>query len=159
MLDAATPSQITISEFEFDERRVIGRALRRWDQIRENAHFPDRERCLSAFNEGMSNYVVVIAIGSGEEDDRIVQCGTEFRNALAHDPVGSPVRTIMPSTIERGLVFWRVAAEMKKPIADVGEFTNASGEEILYRSVFLPVGDDSGTVTHLIGAFSYKTRH
>ena len=48
---------------------------------------------------------------------------------------------------------------MRKPIADVGEFTNASGEEILYRSVFLPVTDDGGSVTHLIGAFSYKTRH
>jgi hypothetical protein len=159
MLDAATPLQSSISEFEFDERRVIGRALRRWDQLRENALFPDRARCLIALNDSMSDSVVVIVIGSGEKEDRVIQCGNVFRDALARDPRGLPVGQIVPSTIEWGLVFWRIAAEMRKPIADVGEFTNADGEEILYRSVFLPVTDDGGSVTHLIGAFSYKTMH
>jgi hypothetical protein len=161
MLDAATPTQSSISEFEFDERRVIGRALRRWDQLRENqsAPFPDRARCLISLNDGMSDSLVVIAVGSDEKKDRVIQCGAVFREALARDPRGLPVGQIMPSTIERGLVFWRIAAEMKKPIADVGGFTNARGEEILYRSVFLPVTDDGGSVTHLIGAFSYKTMH
>ncbi len=159
MLDTATPLKSSIAEFEFDERRVIGRALRRWDQLRENALFPDRARCLIALNDSMSKSVVVIAIGSGEKEDCIIQSGRVFRDALALDPRGLPVSQVMPSTIERGLVFWRIAAEMRKPIADVGEFTNANGEEILYRSVLLPVTDDGDSVTHLIGAFSYKTIH
>jgi len=159
MLDTATPIQSSVSEFEFDERRVIGRALSRWDRLRENALYPDRARCLIALNYVMGESVIVIAIGPNEKDDCVIQSGSVFRDALAHDPRGLPVRQIMPSTIERGLVFWRIAAEMSKPIADVGLFTNANGEEIIYRSVFLPVTDDGVSVTHLISVFSYKTIH
>ncbi len=159
MLDTAAPSQISIADHDIDERRIIGRALRRWDALRDTAPFPDRELCLNSLNDGMSASIIVIAVGNNETEDHVIHCGTDFQNALACDPIGQPLRKIMPSTIERGLVFWRVAAEMKKLIADVGAFTNASGDEILYRSVFLPVTDDGGTVSHLIGAFSYKTVH
>ncbi|MBT6426502.1 MAG: hypothetical protein HOK30_02470, partial [Rhodospirillaceae bacterium] len=57
------------------------------------------------------------------------------------------------------LIFWRVAAEMRKPIADVGEFTNKQGEDVLYRSVLLPISEDGKKITHLMAAFSYKTVH
>ena len=159
MLDTAAPSQSSTSEVSIDERRVVGRALRRWDKLRGTAQIPDRDSCLNILHDGLSDSVFVIAVGSHEKKDIIIQCGPNFRDALAHDPLSFPVSEIMPSTIERGLVFWRVAAEMKRPIADVGEFTNADGDDILYRSVFLPVTDYGDTVTHLIGAFSYKTFH
>ena len=159
MLDTAAPSQISFPNYGVDERRVIGRALRCWDALRDTKPFPDRELCLDSLKVGMSESIIVIAVGANESEDHVIHCGTDFRNALACNPVGQPLQIIMPSTIERGLVFWRVTAEMKKPIADVGSFTNANGDEIMYRSVFLPVTDDGGTVSHLIGAFSYKTVH
>ena len=39
---------------------------------------------------------------------------------------------------------------------DVGNFTNTRGEEILYRSIILPLSDDQENVNYLVGAFSYK---
>ena len=42
---------------------------------------------------------------------------------------------------------------------DVGGFTNLDGEDVLYRSVFLPISEDGTQITHLMAAFSYKTVH
>jgi hypothetical protein len=66
---------------------------------------------------------------------------------------------ILPSSTDRGVIFWRVAAEMRKPISDVGEFTNLHGEDVLYRSVILPISEDGKRITHLMVTFSYKTTH
>ncbi|MBK19127.1 MAG: hypothetical protein CMM52_09875 [Rhodospirillaceae bacterium] len=159
MLDTARRSRNFASITDASERRLVGRALRNWENLRSKTPLPDRDLCLDSFEESYSDSVIVIAMGKEEKEDRVIHCGREFRDALARDPTGLPVKQIMPSMLERGLVFWRVAAEMKKPIADVGGFTNASGNEILYRSVFLPVTVNGGNVTHLIGAFSYKTVH
>jgi len=144
----------------FSERRIVGRALNCWDKLRKTGNFPSRSDCLSAFDEGLASGVVLIEVSEMEEDDRIVECGPAFRDALGQDPVGRTAKDILPSSIERGLIFWRVAAQMQKPIADVGAFTNADGKEILYRSVFLPISEDGGRhITHLMAAFSYKTVH
>lgn len=147
----------------FAERRAVGRALNCWDNLRNDSGggFPSRAACLKAFDEGegLTPGIVVIEVGDHEEDDRIVECGPLFRDAIGHDPVGEAARNVLPSATDRGLIFWRVAAQMQKPIADVGSFTNAAGKEILYRSVFLPISDDGKRITHLMAAFSYKAVH
>lgn len=144
----------------FTERRVVGRALNCWDNLRTTGDFPSRSECLAAFDEGMASGVIVIEVSEREEDDRIVECGPAFRDALGCDPVGHSAKEILPSSTERGLIFWRVAAQMQKPIADIGAFTNAEGREVLYRSVFLPISEKGGKhITHLMAAFSYKTSH
>lgn len=143
----------------FVERRAVGRALGCWDKLRETGVFPTRADCLDVFDEDVSDGVVIIEVTAREEDDRIVECGPLFRDAYGKDPVGLAAKYVLPSSTDRGLIFWRVAAEMKKPIADVGEFTNMKGEDVLYRSVFLPISEDGMRITHLIAAFSYKTTH
>jgi hypothetical protein len=45
---------------------------------------------------------------------------------------------------------------MRKPIADVGRFTNAAGHEIYYRSILLPLSDDQIEVNYVLGVFSFK---
>ena len=146
-------------EHPFVERRAVGRALICWDRLRESKELPSREDCLALFDEDLTNGVIVIEVTPQEEDDKIVECGPLFRNAWGRDPVGLAAKNVLPSATERGLVFWRVAAEMRKPIADVGTFTNQKGEDVLYRSVFLPISEDGKRITHLMAAFSYKTTH
>ena len=72
------------------------------------------------------------------------------------DPLGKKVMDVLPSATEKGLSFCRAAAELKKPIADVGQFTNIKGEDVCYRSVLLPLSNDQQTVNYLVGAFSFK---
>ena len=161
MTQPATDEFASAPPQPFAERRAVGRALSCWDTLRKSGDFPSRAACLKAFDEGdgLTPGVIVIEVGEHEEDDLIVECGPFFRDAIGHDPVGKSARNVLPSSTDRGLIFWRVAAQMQKPIADVGSFTNAAGKEILYRSVFLPISDDGKRITHLMAAFSYKTVH
>jgi len=146
-------------ERPYVERRAVGRALSCWDRLRKIKEFPSRADCLEIFDDDLTNGVIVIQFTPREEDDLIVECGPFFRDAYGRDPVGLSAKRILPSSTDRGLIFWRVAAEMRKPIADVGEFINLNGEEILYRSVLLPISEDGKRITHLMAAFSYKTTH
>ena len=143
----------------FIERRAVGRALSCWDRLRETKEFPSRADCLAIFDEDLANGVILIEFTPQEEDNLIVECGSLFRDAYGRDPVGLAANKVLPSATDRGLIFWQVAAEMRKPIADVGEFTNLNGENVLYRSVFLPISEDGKRITHLMAAFSYKTTH
>lgn len=143
----------------FSERRAVGRALNCWDGLKPDNGFPRWVDCLSRFDSRIQPGLLLIETGPVAESDTIIEAGPDFIEALGRDPIGLPAHAILPSSTERGLIFWRVAAELKKPIADVGGFTNANGIDIKYRSVFLPVSDDSRHVTHLLGAFSYKTVH
>ena len=53
--------------------------------------------------------------------------------------------------------FYRTSAELRKPIADVGEFVNARGKAIQYRCILLPLSRDQQIVDHVLGAFSFRT--
>ena len=141
----------------FSERRAVGRALSCWDRLRQIKEFPSRADCLEIFDDDLTNGIIVIEFTPREEVDLIVECGPLFREAYGRDPVGLAAKKILPSSTDRGLIFWRVAAEMRKPIADVGEFANLQSEDVLYRSVFLPISEDGKRITHLMAAFSYKT--
>lgn len=141
---------------KFTERRMVGRVLACWEELRAGRAFPGSSDYAAFAREGLADNLFLVAVSTTEEGDEIVESGAAFREALASDPVGRKAIKVLPSATERGLSFCRVAAELKKPIADVGHFTNADGEEILYRSILLPLSDDQVRVNYLLGAFSYK---
>lgn len=143
----------------FIERRAVGRALTCWEKLHADGDFPTRADCLEIFDDGLTSGMILIEYTADEEEDCIVECGPFFQSAYGRDPVGLAAKLVLPSSTDRGLIFWRVAAEMRKPIADVGEFTNSLGEDVLYRSVLLPISEDGEKITHLMAAFSYKTVH
>lgn len=141
---------------DYSERRMVGQALALWEKLRGGRLFPSRSDCLDVAAREIEPNTFLIAVSANEDDDEVVGCGTALRDALGCDPTGQKVGKILPSATERGLTFWRVAAELKKPIADIGSFTNAKGEEVLYRSVLLPLSDDQERVNYLLGAFSFR---
>lgn len=159
MSQTITENPTTPAPAVFTERRAVGRALSCWETLRADGKFPTRADCLEIFDESLTSGMILIEFTAEEETDRIVECGPFFQDALGRDPVGLAAKDVMPSSIDRGLIFWRVAAEMRKPIADVGEFTNKQGKDVLYRSVLLPISEDGKKITHLMAAFSYKTVH
>ena len=138
------------------ERRVVGRMLSRWDDLRGDRDFPSRADLERGGTGELNSNYFLIAVHDSEFDDEVIGSGPAFRDALRIDPVGKRVVDIMPSSIEKGLSFCRTAARLKKPIADVGSFTNAHGEEILYRSIMLLLSDDQQNINYMLGAFSYK---
>jgi len=100
-----------------------------------------------------------IEVGVSELDDRVVSGGEKARAALGRDPTGLSVLDTLPSFTEMGLSFCRASMDLKKPMADVGRFFNRNGEEVLHRSILLPLSDDGVRVDRVVSAFSYKVVH
>lgn len=159
MQDPASPAFSDWHQIAGGDRRVIGQALRRWDSLRTPGMLPDARACVAAFDKAMRDAVVVIRTSRRMEDDLIEACGPSLRDAVGGDPVGMAARDVLPCSTERGLVFWRVAAEMRKPIADIGRFANRAGIEVRYRALYVPTSDHNDRVTRLIGIFTHKTVH
>lgn len=102
---------------------------------------------------------MIIEVGISEFDDRVVAAGQKVQAALGRDPTGLSVLDTLPSSTEMGLSFCRASVDLKKPMADVGRFFNKNGEEVLYRSILLPLSNDGRTVDRVVSAFSYKVVH
>lgn len=140
-----------------DERRLVGRALACWEEVRGERPFPDRNDFDTVFRDRLDGSIFLVAIGGSEDTDHVVESDNALIEALGLNPVGRKVIDVLPSATEKGLSFCRTAADLRKPIADVGHFTNAEGEDVYYRSVLLPLSDDQVNINYLIGAFSFKT--
>ena len=100
--------------------------------------------------------VFIIKVCESELADEVVEAGRSVIQALGRDPVGCKAVEVLPSSTELGLSFCRAVAQMKKPIADVGQFTNANGDEVYYRSILLPLSSDQENVDYVLVAFSFK---
>lgn len=141
------------------ENRLVGKALKFWETARKGRDLPssadlDRDGCPFGADE-----IMVIEIGQSEDDDRVVSAGAHVTRAFGRDPTGLAALDALPSSIEMGLSFCRASVDLRKPMADVGRFFNRLGEEILYRSILLPVSDDGDRVDRVVSAFSYKVVH
>ena len=97
-----------------------------------------------------------IEVGVSEYDDRVVSAGEKARAALGREPTRLSVLDTLPPSTEMGQSFCRASVDLKKPMADVGRFFNKKGEEVLYRSILLPLSDDGVRVDRVVSAFSYK---
>lgn len=157
MLSVSLPEpEMPLIEPDATKRRVVDRMLARWDDLRQGRDFPSRADIERAGTGKLERNLFLVAMSDEEADDEVIDSGSALREALGVDPVGRRVVEILPSSTERGLSFCRTAARFKKPIMDVGNFTNPRGEEILYRSIILPLSDDQENINYLVGAFSYK---
>ena len=141
------------------EHRLVGKALKFWENARTDGGLPpvsalDADDCPFGDTESM-----VIEVGATEAEDRVVSAGKSVADALGRDPTGLSVLDALPSATEMGLSFCRASIDLKKPMADVGRFFNKNGEEILYRSILLPLSENGTTVDRVVNAFSYKVVH
>ncbi|NQU69820.1 MAG: hypothetical protein HQ514_04685 [Rhodospirillales bacterium] len=144
------------TDVERIENRMVGRALSHWDDLRGDRNFPTYEDYSAQETPYGDEHVFVISIRDSELSDEIVAAGQKVEEGFGRSPVGLKAIEAIPSSIEKGLSFCRTAARMKKPIADVGHFSNANGTEICYRSILLPLSSDQINVDHILGAFSFK---
>lgn len=141
------------------EHRLVGKALKFWEAARDGRTLPSSADLNSADCPFTSDETMVIEVGADEHQDMIVSAGTGISLALGRDPTGLSAPEALPSSTEMGLSFCRASVDLKKPMADVGRFFNKNGEEVLYRSILLPLSDNGHDVDRVISAFSYKVVH
>ncbi len=77
---------------------------------------------------------------------------------MRHPHPSHTVWECLPSGMrERTAQVLAAAAAVRRPLADSDRFSDAAGDTVLYRSVFMPLAGADGRVTHLLGAFSFKS--
>lgn len=138
------------------ERRLVGRALKFWENAREGRKLPSASDLDIGDRPFADDDVMIIDVGANEFEDRVTSAGTNITAALGRDPTGLNATDALPSSTEMGLSFCRASIDLKKPMADVGQFFNRNGDEVLYRSILLPVSDDGEQVNRVVLAFSSK---
>ena len=140
---------------QWNDRRLIGRALSEWESLRGGRSFPS---CVEfddlALPDNKAN-MFVVEVGKSEAEDRIIRAGRRFIEALGLNPVGRRAMDVLPSA-ERRLSFCHTVVRFQKPLADIGRFTNVRGDDVWYRCILLPTSTDQIRVNHVVGAFSYK---
>jgi hypothetical protein len=152
-------SAIATDDRSHVENRLVGKALKFWENARTEGGLPpvsapEDLNCPFGATDSM-----VIEVCATESEDRVVTARRSVAQALGRDPTGLSVLDALPSSTEMGLSFCRASIDLKKPMADVGRFFNRNGEEILYRSILLPLSENGTTVDRVVNAFSYKVVH
>ncbi|MBT5415453.1 MAG: PAS domain-containing protein [Rhodospirillaceae bacterium] len=141
------------------ERRATGAALAYWDSLRGERDCPSVEELGIERMPDLNRNAVLIALEAdgrtpgmvaygGEEVERL--CGTRTRGRTVGECLPSGMR-------DRTTQVLAAAAAVRRPLADSDRFSDAAGDTVLYRSVFMPLADADGRITHLLGAFSFKT--
>jgi hypothetical protein len=155
MAETAAPSRPTTATTRA-EQRLAGRALTYWEELRGARRFPNRgdfERNAPPFDR---SHIFIVRMSDDESSDEVIEAGEAVDRALGIRSIGRKIVDVLPSSTDLGLSFCRAAAQMRKPVADVGRFTNADGREVYYRSILLPLSDDQIEVNYVLGVFSFK---
>ncbi len=145
----------TVAPAEHVERRLIARALGEWEELRGARPFPS---CFEFDNTALPDdkaHIFVVEVGASETEDRIIRAGRKLIEALGLNPVGKRAIEVLPSA-ERRLSYCRTVVKFKKPLADIGRFTNIRGADVWYRCILLPTSNDQNAVNYVVGAFSFK---
>ncbi|MGQ0661990.1 MAG: PAS domain-containing protein, partial [Pseudomonadota bacterium] len=140
------------------ERRACSRALEWWREMAAPRPYPARAQVTAKSAAELWDHLFVVRVAGAPKDYSFEQAGPVLRAALGVDPTGRKVANALPRAIRsRFLHFQKLAASLKNPLYVAGKWTREDGEEVLYRSVFLPLSDDQRDINYLLGAFSFRT--
>jgi len=147
MTDTTTPRAL--------EQRLVLRVLSYWRELAGTRPMPTvydignppvddiREDCF-----------ILEFVESGELVFRFV--GARQQAALDSDPAGLPLSALDEETLLGRAVSYRDhVLERKAPISVGGQFIDADGRTVLYRSILLPLGKNA--ITALLGCVNSRT--
>jgi len=128
-----------------EERRLVGRVLRNWDDIANSGRLP-RRNDVTAWMEGEDGAnCLLIAVEWPFELSHFVVLGVNLAVALC------PTDTLA-GTLLSGV---RQVALSRRGLMIDGVAT-LRGERIRYRAVLLPLSEDGGRIDHVLGATNYR---
>jgi hypothetical protein len=138
------------------ERRACSRALQWWRELAASRHAPSRGAIDAAAGGEFEPNLFILRCARDAADNVFEHAGMALRSALGRDPTGLALAAAWPGALlERAIFLQQSCAELLTPIDEAGRWTLA-GEDIVYRSVIMPLCDDRRLATHLLGAFSFR---
>jgi len=140
-----------------EPRRATGKALQCWDSVRGARRCPTRGEIAAALLPELDQHRFIVRPGDRGASAHFEETGAVLKDFCGVDPQGLAVRTALPRELGPrigGLI--NTAFRLGKPLADSGSFTDATGAQILYRLVVMPLSEDQNKVDRLWGAVSFK---
>ena len=142
------------------EQRLTFRLQAHWDTTRREAVMPE----FGQFNVGPISdiwqqcmlFTVQPSAPGAPAAVQFYKIGDGLRKLYSQDPTGMTVTTAQKH-FEGAKIVARMADIIDNPRAMVedGQFVNARGKMVKYRSCLLPFGKD-GKVTHIVTGLSWK---
>jgi hypothetical protein len=131
-----------------EERRLAWRVLRDWREIADRGRFPRRDEVQSWLRGEDAANGLLIEVGWSIELSQFVLVGVNLAGVLC--PTGTLAELILsrvPQIVSshRGLMIEGVAT-----LRSIG---------IVYRTVLLPLSEDSITINYVLGAMNFRPRH
>jgi hypothetical protein len=138
------------------ERRTSRRAYAFWFQMARGRRFPSLEDLDLDAIADLKEAFFVLTAERDAADCRVLDSGPVLADALGRDPIGSRFGHVLPDSARRRMLeALQYVLDIGNPMEEQGAFSR-KGKEVLYRLVFLPLADDHHTVSHVLGAFSFK---
>lgn len=140
-----------------NERRLIIRLLDHWRQLRGERAYPTRDAFDVGAVEGFSENGFLLEFNKDDIDPVFRYVGGVLATDSGAQLVGKPVSEVPRHTLLTQVTdhYLQVLAH-KSPIAFEAEYVNADGDDVLYRSMLLPMSSDGETVDWIVGVINHK---
>lgn len=135
------------------ERRLVVRLMQYWRGLGDADRFPRQSDIHPEAIADMWPHCAVLDVRGKETDPEFVFIGSELVDRGGAGLVGKPLSSAaLDSLISKGLSYFGQVLARKVPISFGGEFTDARGMKILFRSIILPLSRDGDEITGLLAA-------
>lgn len=141
------------------ERRTVGQALSYWHAIRGHRSLPTLDDVDLAECGPLTDKLFILDIREGIPEAPFTHCGGSLSTAFGRKVAGKRPHDLMPADVADHLLdLVRAVADFRRPLADAATMPRVRGGGVLkHRMAVMPLaGADGRTVTHILGAFSYR---
>lgn len=140
------------------EQRVTIRAKKYWQSLKDNLAFPSEMAINNDdIKEIWDNCFIVKA--NNETDPKNYKykyIGKNLIDAYGQDLTDVNVGNIVSKQAERMVLDFEKVLATKSPVLDEAELKLENGQEIRYRQILLPLGENGVNITAILGGMSYK---
>jgi hypothetical protein len=138
------------------ERRTSRLAYAFWFQMAKGRRFPSLDDLDLDVATDLRDSFFFLSAAREAADCVVIESGQAIEDALGHDPTRAPLGTVIPDPARRRMLeALQYVIDIGNPMEEQGAFSR-NGNEVLYRLVFLPLADDHHSISHILGAFSYR---
>lgn len=144
-------------------QRANDRTLGLWQEMRGARPFPTPDEATTLAAElrrqagDLEANVFVVDINDEPLQSVFTVASPVLDQVCGKDTARRRISDCLPDPLRRSMLgFVKTMAKGPRPITVSSRFITERGKEMLYRSIYLPLGSDRGRVRHLLGAFSFK---
>ena len=137
------------------DRRVVGRFLQLWEELRGDLAFPQRDNVGNTALENLGHYLFLVDVRLGLEAATFASCGDALSLECRRDVTGMSLSDSLPVALWETLPYaFQAVIKAKKPLVSKRPPRSAGAIFYPYRCAIAPLGEAPDRVNYLLGVFS-----